>query len=276
MRLRRPAPSAVLWISPSRSSTGPKTRRPKRYGWACVVPNPLETLPSLWSRSGTARIVCSAPMSKAAARVWPSTRDRRNNPRDLRQLVVGSNVKLHGARPSSRSHARRLPRLESLRSAVDLPASSWTVRASRFRSTGRPGESAATTFVRMTHVPLHSRGGGPGSRPLHYGTDFTPLCGTGRGSNTTSQHVAGHGGRSQARCQGEGRGFESRRPLQPPPVRLLPTVPTGLPTVLWFKRPGVPMIWHAGITPSTIHWLLGAARVRSVGTQAPAAASSVR
>ena len=65
----------------------------------------------------------------------------------------------------------------------------------------------------MTYARGSSGSCGPRSRPVDYGTDVAPLGGRIRGRSTTSDDTVGRGGPGPSPCQGEGRGFESRRPL---------------------------------------------------------------
>src|SRR5918996_4196394 len=89
---------------------------------------------------------------------------------------------------------------------------------------------------------------GPRSRPVDYGTDLITLGGRVAGRSTTSGDSSAPGGRVRAPCQGEGRGFESRRPFAGTPglargyVHL--TWCFGLSAVL-LALPGRPGLWAA-------------------------------
>src|SRR5262249_18019828 len=79
----------------------------------------------------------------------------------------------------------------------------------------RANQGWATVGV-VTSAPSLSREGAPRSRRVYYCGEWAPPGGLVGGGNRRSHNVGERGGQGSPRCQGEGRGFESRRPLQKP------------------------------------------------------------
>jgi hypothetical protein len=119
------------------------------------------------------------------------------------------------AADSERSSSRRALDTHTGQSPVPNsdPRESWRLRAEVGRGwcVGRTDRLPSSVTA---HAPASKGIGGARSRAVDYCTDRAPLGGRVRGRIRTSTDVDVRGGQALARCQGEGRGFESRRPLQ--------------------------------------------------------------